>query len=721
MTFVRCKDLGTAARGNALHLLLPTVVLIVLLWLPFGFQMGALLEDWGLLRIYSEMGPIFFSRGSGELAQHQIRPLMSTLWAIAYSVDPDSWWFWHVELAASLLIKGASLSWIAFYLTGSRRWAVVAGMLFVVWPADTLQMAFRALNIGFAAGLATLAAALFVAAYLAAGRAAQSTLALLGASCIVIGTWMYEIMLLMAPLPFLIMWAREGRTRTWSVVRRQWQVSLAWLGAVAVNCCYILYVLVTAKVTYQQAVTGGGQQLITTLKTTAPMLFSRGVVRALMGGWVDAARIVVEDFHWNGYLLVVALAMALVLYASGHRPAGAPSGPSAANPWKIALVGLLSVLLGYAPFLVSLGHVAVTQRTFLFVASGSALVFLALLVFLDRLNRIAALLITVLLLTLGVAQQLFQVQQYRAIHERQRGVLRAIVEQAPAVPAGKTLIVLDESQRINHVWLLSSVLHSALAYLYGKAEQSVEVCLAPAMVWPRDTAGRQGNCMETADAWVFKGASVLPVQGPDAVSKDITIMKADAIVVRINVDGSAPASSEVAENRNALRTGDSIVAKRYRRAIAEEIWPHWLRFFAEPEPGASYRWDFGRRWNLDWPEPGAGWTEAEWLYSPFRQTSVVWMTQPRTSLVFPLVPTADPYELRLHISEPWTDGRGEVSVMMNGSKVPAAWQSELDLVASIPAGLLKPRMNTVEFQAPLSRNWGVSLHVDLITLAPSRR
>lgn len=705
-------------------LLLPTLVLIVLLWLPFGFHMGALLEDWGLLRIYSELGrPIFFSGGTGELAQHQIRPLMTTLWAIAYAVDPDAWWFWHVELAISLLIKGASLTWIAYYLTSSRRWAVVAGMLFVVWPADILQMAFRALNIGFTAGLATLAAALFIAAYLSERASRQTVLALLGASCVVIGTWMYEIMLLMAPLPFLLMWVRDGRARTWMLLRREWGVSMTWISAVAVTLAYILCVTLTAKATYQQAVAGSGQQLTTTLKTTAPMLFSRGVVRSLADGWVDAARILSKDLHWNAYLLAVFLAMALVVHLAGRPVENAASRPSLPHLCRIAFAGLLVILLGYAPFLVSLGHVAVTQRTYLFVASGAALVFLALLIGLGRWSRGAALALAVLLLVLGVAQQLYQVRQYTAIHDRQREVLRAIVEQVPHVPAGKTLVLLDESQRVNHVWLLSSVLHSALAYLYDKADQPVEVCLWPARVWSRDTMGRQGSCVETADAWIFKGAPPLPVQGPSAVAQDITIMKSDAIVVRINADGAAPSNPAVEHNRKMLEEGDSAVARRYRRAIGLDDWPRGLRFLggAEPKPGPTFRWDFGRRWNLDWPEAGSGWTEADWLYKPFRQTSVVWMVLPRASLVFPLVPAAEPYRLRLHIGEPWTDGRGEVTVRINGHGVPSAWESELDLGAAVPAGLLNRGMNTVEFEAPLSKNWGVSMRVDWITLAPATR
>lgn len=707
---------------GVLLLVVPSIILIVLIWLPFGFHMGALLEDWGLLRIYSEVGgPIFFTGATGELAQHQMRPIMTTLWAIAYAIDPDNWWFWHAELAFSLLVKGASLTWIAHYLTGSRRWALVAGMLFVVWPADTLQMAFRAVNIGFAAGLATLSAALFVAAYVCARAGRKALLAVLGAICIVAGTWMYEVTLLMAPLPFLIMWAREGYAASWMAVRREWRVSLAWFAAVAITLGYLLFVTLTAKATYQQAVAGSGQQLIETLKTTAPMLFTRGVVRSLLGGWVDAARIVSQDLHWNIYLLVVAVAVAVPVCLAGRRSCDRDSRADAARLGRTACVGLLVILLGYAPFLVSLGHVGVSQRTYLFVASGSALVFVALLAGLDRWRSGVALTIAVLLLLLGVAQQLYQFRQYTAIHDRQREVLRAIVEQAPHVPAGKTLIVLDESQRINHVWMLSSVLHSALAYLYDKADQAVEVCLQPVGVWPRDVAGRQGRCVETADAWVFRGAPPLPVQGPLAAAKDVTIPKSDAVVVRINADGTAPSTPAVLQNRALLRKEDSAVARRYRRAIGADTWPRALRFFSDPAPGSTYRWDFGRRWNLDWPEAGSGWSEADWLYKPLRQVSMAWMILPRASLVFPLKPTAEPYWLTLHLGEPWTDGRGDVVVRVNGKAVAAAWASELDLGASIPADLLVQGMNTLEFEAPLSRNWGVSLHMDWITLAPARR
>jgi len=710
-----------AAMLQLALLVVPSCLLIILLWFPFGFHMGAMLEDWGLLRIYSEQGPIFFSGAKGELAQHQIRPLMTTLWAIAYAVDPDGWWFWHVELAVSLVIKGASLTWIAFYLTGSRKWAVVAGMLFVVWPADTLQMAFRAVNIGFSAGLATLAAALFVAAYLSSSKQRRTLLAALGAFCIVVGTWMYEVMLLAAPLCFLLLWAHEGRASMVALIRSRWPITAAWMSAVVVTLVYIGYVTLTAQATYQQAVAGSGQQLLTTLKTNGPLLFSRGVFRSLIGGWVDAVRIMASDFHWNIYFLLVAAAVALIVSLAGRRSTSASDEAGFALSWRMAVVGLLSLLLGYAPFLVSPGHVGVSQRTYLFTASGSALVFIALLIVLDRWSKCLATLAAVLLIVLGVGQQLYQFQQYTAIHDKQRTLLRAIVEQAPHVAAGKTLIVVDESQRINHVWMLSSVLHSALAYLYDKADQHVEVCLAPVNVWPRDVAGRQGSCEETADAWVFRPAAPLPVQGAQSLAPDVRIAKIDAVVVHIRADSTSPTTPAVDTNREVLLAGDSPVARRYRRAIAKDDWPRWMHVFPDPavEPGTTYRWDFGKRWNLDLPEAGSGWTEAEWLYTPLRQKSVVWMTLRRTSLLFPLKPTTDDYRLRLHVSEPWTDGRGEISVRVNGREVSAVWFSDVDLGAGIPSGVLGAGINTVEFEAPLSKNWGVSLHVDWIDIAPA--
>jgi len=701
-------------------LLLPSLALIALLWLPFGFHMGGLIEEWGLLGLYTQAGPFFFAGAHSLMPQHQMRPIMTTLWAAAFAVDPNSWWFWHFELALSLLIKGASLSWLGLYLTGSRRWAVVCGLLFVVWPADTLQMAFRALNIGMAAGLAPLSAALFVGAYLASRGATRASLALAAAACLVAGTWMYELTLLLAPLPFLVMWAREGLGGTWRLVRRSWQVSVAWLAAVGVCAGYIVKVLISTTDSYQRQVAGDSHQMLQTLKVNAPMLFTHGFARSLFDGWLDAARIFAHDFGSHGYLLGVGVALLLIVISFARGEVERPVGLA-----RIAIVGVIVLALGYGPFLTSSFHLNVTQRTYLFAASGAALIFVAALLVVEKLSRSVAVVGAGVLLALGATQQLWQFREYSANYELEREIIASIVEQVPEYPTGKTLILLDASQRINHTWMLNTndygILPSVLTYIYGKPVPEVRVCLVPANVWSqRDAWGLQGSCAETDSAWVFKWAPDFerPEAPKLARKSDVVVEKENAVIVRIDADGHSPDTPQIQANRKALLQGTSVAGMRYRHALAPDTWP--FRSLVETkESPAAYRWDFGRRWNLEHPEAGTGWNEAEWFYTPFRQQSAAWISRPHATLVFPLEPARGDYELVLHARDGMGANREFLKASVNGVSVPIQWLTEGDLRATVPNDALKAGMNTLAFDGPVSKEWGVSMRVDWITLAPA--
>ncbi len=700
-------------------LLLPTLALIVILWLPFGFHMGALIEEWGLLGLYVRYGPIFVAGPHSILASHQMRPIMTTLWAIAYQVDPNSWWFWHVELALTLLIKGASMTWLALYLTGSRRWAVVAGLLFVVWPADTLQMAFRAMNVGLAAGLAPMAAALFIAAYLSKTAARRIGLALAGAACILAGTWTYELTLALAPLPFLVMYARDGACSTWATARRGIAVSAVWVVTVTICVGYIVFVLLTAQQTYQQSLAGSEGHLASVLRENAPMLFTRGFVRALADGWVDAARIVFRDLGAPVYLVAVAVLAWLLIWGIDRREIVVIDQ---GRLLRTFLVGLVCIAISYAPFLVSLSHLSITQRTFLFAASGAALVFLVGLLALQRFGRFLAVAVAVALLVFGTGQQLWQFKEYTANFELQRQALRSIEEQAPNVPEGKTLVVLDASQRLNDTYMLNvqGNLITALTYLYAKPAPSVQVCFTPIGLWAqRDPWGREGACAETEDAWIFRSPIPLNQSGVPALPRaaDIKILKSNAVVVRIEPDGSAPESQEVKANRAALSKDLNVQAQRYRRAFGPDEWPRWLRFVGRDFDGASYRWDFGRRWNVAQPTAGAGWAEQAWSYAPFRQKSTVWIMSPKASLVFPLEPVNRDYVLMIRAAEPFAIAP-KVSIKVNGVSSPVIVAAE-DLLARVPRGALRGGMNTITIETPLGPAWGISMQIDKISLSPA--
>ena len=684
-------------------ILLPSLAVILLLWFPYGFHMGGLIEEWGLLWLYVQHGAFFIAGADSLMPSHQMRPFMTTPWAIAFSVDPNSWWFWHVELALSLLIKGASMTWLALYLTGSRRLAIVAGMLLMVWPADTMQMAFRALNIGLSVGLILLSAALLIAAYAAEHRSRRVLLAIGAALCIFVGSWMYEVTLVLAPLPFLVLYARHGISTTLTMMYRRIGVTSAWLLGCLVCLAYIAKVLLTATVTYQQSLTGDEHHALAAVESNLPMLFSHGFVRALLGSWVDALRILVHDVTHPGYIAFVAVVFIVLLAMSRTLKVQQNS-----LVVRTLAIGAIALALGYSPFLVSIAHLSTTQRTFMFAEPGAVLIFLALLILIDRFQSLVTAAVSVILLVLGTVQQLYQFDAYNRLYESQRTVLRSIVSQIKGFQPGKTVVVLDDSQRLNGTWMLDELMPSALTYLTGKPVVTAMVCLTPQNIWEvRDGLGRQGTCIETPDSWIFRSAS--PVSGPGVPltkqNPDIVISKSDVIVARVPID---------------VHDLDNVSLSGHEATLNASNWPVQLDLFGNKTPSASYHWDFGHRWDVpDDSSPGAGWRNPEWIYTPFRQTSAAWTSLQQSSLIFNLRPIAKDYELGIQTVGHREGVEGKIGISVNGVAIPVEWNGASDLRATIPMGVLKSGGNMIEIDSPPAIDfYGLSLFVDQINLAP---
>jgi len=668
--------------------------------------MGPVLEEWGVLGLYTVHGPFVFAGADSLMPSHQMRPIMTALWGLGYMVDPNSWWFWHLELAALLLVKGASMSAIAVYLTNSRRWAVIAGLLLIVWPADTLQMAFRASPITLSVAATVASAALMVAALTTVATGRRIAFAILGSFCLLLGAWSYELALAFWPLPFLLLWAREGLKETIHKTRRGWQAVVIW-GAMAAICAgYIVWTLLSTKVLYQTWLASQGQGMAAMLVNHLPALLTVGALRALVTSWAEAVRIVVQDFDSHWYFLLVSAVICSFLAISQRAMV------SRATLWKMTLLGFCCVLVGYAPYI--LLHYNTSDRTFMFAAFGATLVFLALLVALDKASPAAATGLAVVLLTFGTGQQIWQFREYASLYDRQRAILGAIVEQVPAVPVGKSLVILDESQQLLDTYMLADLVPSALTYIYGKSAYGVpvQVCFPQSGLWAvRDAALRQGTCEKTAEGdWFFRPASPAPLNPGEPKLADILIPRDEAVVVRIGPDGKGAI-------KPALLVQDAVASARYHGLLQPDTWP--LRIFDRP-PGASYRWDFGRRWTMQDVLRGSGWGSTHWDYKLWRSVSGIWMNKSRSQLVFELgEPARVEYLLTAKLLDVDENARRSLKATVNGVEAPLQWITPLRFRALVPKTALKKGGNLLEFQtAPTEHPQGLSLHFDWIDMSP---
>src|SRR5262249_30117224 len=109
--------------------------LVLALWLPFGLGATGLLEEWSLFAWVDRGEPVFALR---TIPGHESRPLVVLGWALGYWLTPDSFVGLNLVHAALLLTKALLLyAVLARLAPGHRAVALVAAVLFVVYPADT--------------------------------------------------------------------------------------------------------------------------------------------------------------------------------------------------------------------------------------------------------------------------------------------------------------------------------------------------------------------------------------------------------------------------------------------------------------------------------------------------------------------------------------------------------------------------------------------------------
>lgn len=715
--------------NRAAVLLLPSLAIVLALWLPFGFSMGGLVEEWDLLGLFTEHGPFLMVHLDGPLPAHAIRPFMPLSFALSYLADRDSFDAWHLLTIASLLAKGGAMTYLVGRATGSRGWGIVAAALLLLYPADTMQLSLRSIHINVAIGLLLTASALLVAAFEARSLARAVAGAFVAALLYVVSLGIYEAGLVLFMLPLAVPFARYGLGRVLRFRRRELGLAAIWVGGV---CLYLGYAAwASHKVaSYQSQVTGGGQGPLATAIAALPKLFTIGAARALIGGWMDAWRMVAIEYTNYAYFGCAVLGIVVVAFFAVRLARSRYPGESGEiSPWRmpmrLLLAGLVLMLAGYAPFLTSPYHVVVSQRTFLWATPGAAMAWVGVLMMVWRLARAPAIVGVCLLVALGFGAQLFQFHHYAELMQRQRAVLRGLVESSDVQP-GKPVVVLDGSSQIGHSWFFvnGDMVRNALNYLYGRSVGAVEVCRTPSMEWVRsDQFGRRGKCVEDATGWSFDFPHAVSGPGlPTSVVEPSRHFASDNVtVIGVRADGTPTASPEVqAERRRALQTGDDIVARRYRGVLAPRSSDRFGPMFRDESVGNSYRWSFGDWWNLDLPTRGSGWREVEWTVNGLVQHSAAWMVSSTANVLFELSPTAGNYRVHGAFVQFASDAvRNGMSLQMNGRPLAMRWVSATHFEADVPSDALTQGTNRIGFVTQVDdKYFGLGGQLDWFDVAP---
>lgn len=677
--------------------ILPSAILVFALWLPFGFSLTGLIEEWGLLGLFTTHGLFFIADSTSPLAVHALRPLTILPQAVAYYLDPYSFKYWNILLALSLLIKGASLSYITNHITGSLKWGMIAGLLVIIYPADTMQLPFRALHINWALSSLLLGSAVLIAALQSRSKIVSYCLTITSAALLLVSCAMYEASLLLSVLPIGVILVKSNLKSAALELRKQIWKHIIWFTGALI---YIAYVIHTAPLikSYQSGFVDG-TSVITTLINSLPNLFTIGLLRTVLGGWYDGARITAMEFsaYWYAASVTLILFAALFALLPKHKKTSFPASNIVSI--RLCATGILLVLLGYAPFLLSVSHQTLSQRTFLYAAPGGVFVTIAILIGISKASKYVAALCATLLVFIGLSTQLYQFHHYVKISDRQRSILQNIVENFDGEIDNKTLVVTDNTNQLNNTWMfLNDNTLSSLSYIYGHPFRFIEVCHKNGREWQHpDNIGKKGSCEETASEWVFHYPA--PINGPGFEPtkslEDKRLAKSETVAITVDPDGKPKAHSNRAE---MLRVDPSRTGAIYRGFIDKPAYHNALVAFTDQEASDHYFWGFGNWWSMDFPIAGSGWREGEWSVNKFQQNSLAWKTNKLASLDFKFSPSSDRYRLKVMFST-FTDPaiKTSMKLQINGINIPLEWADDNSFEANLVKSQLQDGINTIVF------------------------
>jgi hypothetical protein len=704
-----------------LALIVPSLLIILAIWLPFGFNLTGLIEEWGILGSYINHGLFFIADTSSPLAAHALRPLTIFPHAIAYFLDPDSFNYWHVLLIAVLLIKGIALSTLLLQATGSLRFAMLAGLLVLIYPADTMQLSFRGLHINFALSLLLLSCSLFIAAYRSPKTINSYTLGLSSAVLLIAALSMYETSLALIFLPFLMIYVKDGFRASLKLWYSRKGLLIIWVLSIALYLVYVVVASSQIQESYQESLVS--KSPFTTLQYTYLKLFNPGLIRSFLGGWFDAIRILLKEIGSLGYLYLLAATTIIfgfivcIVKSENKINVNNPQKPlSFALIRRLALVGFLLTLLGYSFYLFLPSHLAINQRTYLFATPGAAIFWTAFIMMIAQWRRLIALFLAIPLIAMGLGFQLFQFHHYDQISETQRTLLRNIIANFDGKLDKKTLILLDGSNQLFHTWMFpQGYLQTTLTYFYGHSIKAIEVCQMPGKEWRSvENSLTTGTCIENEKEWILRAPAASKPAPDKIVSKD------NAIVLTINPNGSIAQKASLTVYRDSLHDSENHQAKRYRNILSPTTWTaHFNKLWAA-NTQEKFKWSFGNWWSMELPIPGSGWREAEWFIGKFYHHAAAWKAQENATIIFDLVPRQSAYFLRGRfesiLNEPI---RESIQIRVNQDIIPFQWLGNGEFEAKVSYNSLLVGSNTIVFHSKTDPAQGLSVMLAWFEILPA--
>lgn len=624
----RTPTLSSSHQSFGLSLIV-IVIVVTFLWAPFGLKKT--------IGLFEEWIPLNFPTQPLHLAYtvEPTRPFAFAPFILAQSLTPSSLVGQNLLMMFIFVGKGVMVYKILRRLVPKTQlFPFLAAMLYVIYPADTGLMTFRAMNIHFAILLSLIELDLLLLEWQHPQRWHWALIWPLH----VVALLTYEIIFVVIyAAPVLLVWMQKGLSRR--VVR----MAAVWLSVPTILALRTAYYIGIGDAHYVTTTVDSGTQSDLTAKLVTQSLTT--LYRRHVVAWFEAF----DQTRLHSPYLIYALISGLVVgvlvwqhWSTDHRH-HTPLG------WRPALGmiigGLMLMTISFAPYLLT-PYRLTTFRVFYLSSLGAAIVLAAGLGLglnlLRRWGQVPAAAIAGFLVVLASMnvfnQQVFLVNASASVER----LLGGIIEQAPYIPRDNTVIVfVDERLNYQDEWHMASsggALKGALRFLYFRPRQEVYMCVVkidrPFKI-----------CTFEPDRLVYV----------DEQGKIRRVRYNNMLLFRQDYNGRIELLDHVPEEYM-----EPIPPEMTARVVPSDTYnPQALIDTDAPPPLRVYStlrcWPIGQclppppitpqshiRLGFDQKLPGMGWE------LPYGNPSVLWSTAQKSTLYFNLTPD-QAYTIRIHI------------------------------------------------------------------------
>jgi hypothetical protein len=441
--------------------------LVLTLWLPFGWKVTGLYEEWFFMSGGDAGDPIrmLYDPPYNE----SYRPLTVVPYVLGYILTPDSFLGFNIIFAIWTLGKGAAMyALVRRLIPENPALALVSGGLLIVYPADSALLTLRTTNIHAGVFFFLVALNLLIVAW--QRFLWTSLLAMLVAEGVALAIYDGGILLSLCA-PVLLIWLRHGiDKRLLSVAALWWTVSIAFLVHLLVtltdSASYAAGLLVRSGVTNAHVV-----DILRSWRYSVAHAYRRNFTT----GWSEAVRgLNWQDpyLHLSAALTVFVIIPAIWLHA--RRDEDTTTTVDTKGYLVLACLGAIAVLPGFGMYLPTEWRNS-SWRVFLYSSIGAALAVSATCFLFARLfgqwQRLVFVGLTSALIGIATVHALAQHRGYFEYSERQLQILADILREAPRLTPGTTVLLIDRTPTtVFKAWsmctVVSNCLEWALRYIY---------------------------------------------------------------------------------------------------------------------------------------------------------------------------------------------------------------------------------------------------------------